>query len=65
VNEGKNAVRERAIQNNTRGNKKSLQTSPDKREAFVQKKGKGVRRREASIEIERLRSIPEILQAPE
>jgi hypothetical protein len=41
VNEEKNAARERAIQNNTRGPKKSLQTSPDKREAFVQKKPRG------------------------
>jgi hypothetical protein len=39
VNEEKNAARERAIQNNTRGAKNAkiqkLQTSPDKKEAFV------------------------------
>jgi hypothetical protein len=38
-------------------NQECLQTSPDKRDAFVQKKGKAAQRREALIEIERHRSI--------
>jgi hypothetical protein len=44
-NEEKNGARERAIQTKTRGAKKSLQTCPDKREKFVEKKGKAARRR--------------------
>jgi hypothetical protein len=39
VNEEKNAAREWAIQNNTRGAKKAY-NEPGQREAFVQKKGK-------------------------
>jgi hypothetical protein len=42
VNEENNAARERAIQIQTR---EWLQTSPEKREAYVQKKSKAVRRR--------------------
>jgi hypothetical protein len=51
VNEEKNAARERVIQIKTRGAKNayklviSLQTSPDKKKTFVQKKGKAARRR--------------------
>jgi hypothetical protein len=45
VNKEKNAARERAIQNNTRGAKKAYKLASDKKEAFVQKKGNAARRR--------------------
>jgi hypothetical protein len=48
VNEEKNNARERTFQNNTRGAKnayKLARTKEDKKEEFVQKKGKAARRR--------------------
>jgi hypothetical protein len=59
VNEEKNAARKRAIQNNVGVHQRSqecLQTSPNKRKAFVQKKTRQLDK-EVSIEIERHRSI--------
>jgi hypothetical protein len=43
--------------NEEKGSQECLQASPDKREAFVQKKGKRQLDEEALIEIERHRSI--------
>jgi hypothetical protein len=62
VNKEKNAARERAIQI-----QECLQTSPNEREAFLQKKGKAARRRgfnRDGVTSEYL-GLSLILQAPE
>jgi hypothetical protein len=45
VNEEKNAARERAIQNNTRGAKNAYKLARTKERRFFQKKSKAARRR--------------------
>jgi hypothetical protein len=56
VNEEKNAARERAIQNNTRGNKKAYKLTRTKERRLFRKKARQLDE-EALIEIERHRSI--------
>jgi hypothetical protein len=56
VNEEKNATRERAIQNNTRGNKKAYKLARTKERRLFRKKARQLDE-EALIEIERNRSI--------
>jgi hypothetical protein len=56
VNEEKNAVRERAIQNNTRGNKKAYKLARTKERRLFRKKARQLDE-EALIEIERHRTL--------
>jgi hypothetical protein len=57
VNEEKNVVRERAIQNNTRGAKKAYKLARTKERRLIRKKARQLDDEEASIEIERYQSI--------